>query len=149
MNLLELLKFERTLTSVNKKCVGGVKVSMVAFQAIDPGSIPGRRKQHFTEKSEWFNFIQMVIKHSDVITNVYLYYRFFSMIHCDIYSLLEYLRKVLILQFHHNGPFLTVNQSMFTEVEVANQWHCSAQNNLCPTLHKRISFLFVIKLVSS
>ena len=23
--------------------VGGVKVSMVAFQAIDPGSIPGRR----------------------------------------------------------------------------------------------------------
>ena len=24
-------------------CVGGVKVSMVAFQAVDPGSIPGRR----------------------------------------------------------------------------------------------------------
>ena len=24
--------------------VGGVKVSMVAFQAVDPGSIPGRRK---------------------------------------------------------------------------------------------------------
>ena len=23
-----------------------------------------------------------------------------------------------------NGPFLTVNQSMFTEVKVANQWHC-------------------------
>ena len=23
--------------------VGGVKVSMVAFQALDPGSIPGRR----------------------------------------------------------------------------------------------------------
>lgn len=23
--------------------VGGVKVSMVAFQAVDPGSIPGRR----------------------------------------------------------------------------------------------------------
>ena len=27
--------------------VGGVKVSMVAFQAIDPGSIPGRRKKIF------------------------------------------------------------------------------------------------------
>ena len=36
-----------------------------------------------------------------------------------------------------NGPFLTVNQSMFTEVELANQWHCRAQNNICPTLHKR------------
>ena len=39
----------------------------------------------------------------------------------------------------HNGPFLTVNQSMFTysEVEVASQWHCRAHNNICPTLHKR------------
>ena len=36
-----------------------------------------------------------------------------------------------------NGPFLTVNQSMFTEVEVANQWYFRADNNLCPTLHKR------------
>ena len=36
----------------------------------------------------------------------------------------------------HNGPFLTVNQSMFTEVEVANQWYCRAHNNLCPTLPK-------------
>ena len=35
-----------------------------------------------------------------------------------------------------NGPFLTVNQSMFTKVEVTNQWHCRALNNLCPTLHK-------------
>ena len=34
-----------------------------------------------------------------------------------------------------NGPFQTVNQSMFREV--ANQWHCRAHNNLCPTLHKR------------
>ena len=35
-----------------------------------------------------------------------------------------------------NGPFLTVNQSIFTEVEVANEWHCIT-HNLCPTLHKR------------
>ena len=42
------------------------------------------------------------------------------------------------------GPSLTVNQSMFTEVEVANQWHFRAHNNPCP-----ICFLFVIKLVSS
>ena len=27
--------------SVPVNCVGGVKVSIVAFQAIDPGSIPG------------------------------------------------------------------------------------------------------------
>ena len=42
-----------------------------------------------------------------------------------------------------NGPFLTVNQStcMFTEIDVANQWHCGAHNNLCPTLHKRICAL--------
>ena len=40
---------------------------------------------------------------------------------------------------------------MFTEVEVANQWHYRAHNNLCPTLHKRtwLCFLFVSKLVSS
>ena len=31
----------------------------------------------------------------------------------------------------------TVNQCMFTEVEVANQWHCRAHCNLCPTLHKK------------
>ena len=43
-----------------------------------------------------------------------------------------------------NGPFLNVKQSMFTQVEVANQWHCRAHNNICPTLHKRtLSFLFV------
>ena len=32
-----------------------------------------------------------------------------------------------------NGCFLTVIQSMFTEVEVANQWDCRAI--VCPTLH--------------
>lgn len=28
-------------------CVGGVMVSIVAFQAVDPGSIPGRRRMFF------------------------------------------------------------------------------------------------------
>ena len=36
-----------------------------------------------------------------------------------------------------NGPFLTVNQSIFTEIEVTNQWYCRANNKLCATLHKR------------
>ena len=35
------------------------------------------------------------------------------------------------------GPFLTVNQSLFIEVEEAYQWHCRAHNNICSTLHKR------------
>ena len=35
------------------------------------------------------------------------------------------------------GLFLTVNQSVFTENEVANQWHRREHSNLCPTLHKR------------
>ena len=43
----------------------------------------------------------------------------------------------------HNGRFLIANQSMFTEIEVANQWHCRAHNNLCPTLHIRTCVLFV------
>ncbi len=33
--------------SGNSKSVGGVTVSMVAFQAVDPGSTPGRRTQPF------------------------------------------------------------------------------------------------------
>ena len=35
----------------------------------------------------------------------------------------------------YNGPFLTVNQSTFTEVEVVNQWYCRAHNNLCTKEH--------------
>ena len=35
------------------------------------------------------------------------------------------------------GQGKTVNQSMFTEVEVANHCQCRAYNNLCPTLYKR------------
>ena len=42
-----------------------------------------------------------------------------------------------------NGPFLTDNQSMFTEIEVASQWHLRVHNNLCPTLHK-ITFPFCL-----
>ena len=37
------------------------------------------------------------------------------------------------LKMNDNGPFLTANQSMFTEIE----WHCRAHYNLCPTLHKK------------
>ena len=33
-----------SLHRLNIACVGGVTASMVAFQAIDPGSTPGRRK---------------------------------------------------------------------------------------------------------
>ena len=33
-----------SLHSLNVPCVGGVTSSMVAFQAISPGSTPGRRK---------------------------------------------------------------------------------------------------------
>ena len=33
-----------SLLSDSFACVGGVTASMVAFQAIDPGSTPGRRK---------------------------------------------------------------------------------------------------------
>ena len=35
-----------------------------------------------------------------------------------------------------HGPFQNVNQSMFTEIEVANQWPCRAHNNFCPTYTK-------------
>ena len=33
-----------SLHSHNITCVGGVAASMVAFQAMEPGSTPGRRK---------------------------------------------------------------------------------------------------------
>ena len=45
INLIKVCKYKLYTshgnTSVNR--VGGVKVSIVAFQAIDPGSIPGSR----------------------------------------------------------------------------------------------------------
>ena len=40
-------------------CVGGIVVSIAAFQAVDPGSIPGRRKCFFynqkthLKENEW------------------------------------------------------------------------------------------------
>ena len=40
------IELNMILLSIQSKClagVGGVTVSMVAFQAVDPGSIPGRR----------------------------------------------------------------------------------------------------------
>ena len=36
----------------------------------------------------------------------------------------------------NNGHFLTVSQSMFTEVEVANQWHC---------IEHTIAFVLIVK----
>ena len=37
------LQYEDLLTHTQCSSVGGVTVSMVAFQAVDPGSTPGRR----------------------------------------------------------------------------------------------------------
>ena len=39
------LQYEELLTRYQCSSVGGVTVSMVAFQAVDPGSTPGRRTQ--------------------------------------------------------------------------------------------------------
>ena len=33
-------------------CVGGIVVSIAAFQAVDPGSIPGRRSHNFGQLDE-------------------------------------------------------------------------------------------------
>ena len=44
-------------------CVGGVTVSIVAFQAIDPGSTPGQRK-FFPTKVEIFTFSFIFIFHN-------------------------------------------------------------------------------------
>ena len=46
MVLSQLLKTYPVFTDYFPS-VGGVKVSIVAFQAIDPGSIPGRRTRFF------------------------------------------------------------------------------------------------------
>ena len=40
-----------SLHRLNIACVGGVTASMVAFQAIDPGSTPGRRKLFYMTSS--------------------------------------------------------------------------------------------------
>ena len=39
------------LHRLNIACAGGVTASMVAFQAIDPGSTPGRRKLFYMTSS--------------------------------------------------------------------------------------------------
>ena len=53
--------------------------------------------------------------------------------------------SILLPDIQFNGPFLTVNQSMCSEVEVANQQHCRAHNNLFPTLHKK-QFAFCLSV---
>ena len=37
----------RSLRKVAGSCVGGIVVSIAAFQAVDPGSITGKRNLHF------------------------------------------------------------------------------------------------------
>lgn len=37
----------RSMRKVAGSCVGGIVVSIAAFQAVDPGSIPGQRSLHF------------------------------------------------------------------------------------------------------
>lgn len=37
----------RSMRKVAGSCVGGIVVSIAAFQAVDPGSIPGQRNSHF------------------------------------------------------------------------------------------------------
>ena len=51
--MIALLNIE--LTGVSAVGVGGVKVSIVAFQAIDPGSIPGRRTRFFSLRVALFS----------------------------------------------------------------------------------------------
>jgi hypothetical protein len=48
-------------------CVAGVMVSIVAFQAVDPGSIPGPRIHVFDEASPPFlltGLLSLVVEHS-------------------------------------------------------------------------------------
>ena len=59
MNCDKRLSAECRHKYVNK-CVGGVTVSMVAFQAVDPGSTPGRRTFVFFWRS-----LQMVLLSSE------------------------------------------------------------------------------------
>ncbi len=42
-----LLHFTLLFVFITYISVGGVKISMVAFQAVDPGSIPGQRTHFF------------------------------------------------------------------------------------------------------
>ena len=51
--MIALLNIE--LTGDSAVGVGGVKVSIVAFQAIDPGSIPGRRTRFFSLRDALFS----------------------------------------------------------------------------------------------
>ena len=42
-----------TGAGARKGGVGGVMVSIVAFQAVDPGSIPGQRKPRSLTEAQW------------------------------------------------------------------------------------------------
>ena len=44
--------FESHRRRLFRECVAGVKVSIAAFQAVDPGSIPGQRSPLFGKQSQ-------------------------------------------------------------------------------------------------
>ena len=64
---------------IHSSSVGGVKVSMVAFQAVDPGSIPGRRTSFiffiFFNYYLLFFFIVFLLLH--VFVYVFYFFYFF------------------------------------------------------------------------
>ena len=43
------------------ECVGGIMVSIAAFQAVDPGSIPGRRMFFL---SSFYHFVKKMLKYA-------------------------------------------------------------------------------------
>ena len=56
--LLFSSKSTRTTWTLNGRSVGGIVVSIAAFQAVDPGSIPGQRKTFFM----WYNKMEAKIR---------------------------------------------------------------------------------------
>ena len=70
-----------------------------------------------------------------LLTYIFFMYDYFKKKDMNIAITLEVNNLSFILNLtsffrSFNGPFLTVNQSMFTEVDVANQWHCRGHNNV-------------------
>lgn len=56
------LKVQWVVTSGKCSSVGGVTVSMVAFQAVDPGSTPGRRTSFFLQNHTVMSFFCILCK---------------------------------------------------------------------------------------
>ena len=51
-NFAKFTHFYTTIKSVKQASVGGVMASIVAFQAVDPGSTPGRRTFNYLFNSK-------------------------------------------------------------------------------------------------